>query len=379
MPSRAASVQHIAVARAPGRWLRRGGPPGQHPQHLAGGGRGAGRQVGERAQHRPPVGRRGGALHLGGQHGDRPVPVVALADQSRLPGHRQPCGGELLQRCAVAAPATRRTSGSAAARGGDRAAARGGGSAPRPADRSTSPASPAASATSSSSARQLLVDAGGTGQPAQLPHTQPTRTQHRRRFGARAPRAAPPSCRTVSIACPAPAESAASGRAPGGHLRWSWPQRSQRAAVTAQQQSQFAGQLHRLVPGVVTGRGGAGHRRRGQRDRHQQVAGDQPPHRGAGRRAAGRVGGPGPPRPGRRRRQRPRRRAADRRARREPVEHRRGPGAGPTAACGVAGPGPRTGPRPPGPAAPPAGPDRRGMASRPRRHRPPPAEPRPGP
>jgi hypothetical protein len=68
--------------------------PGQQPEDLVHGRRGARCQPGERGDGLPPGLRRAGAFRLGGEGVDRPVPVVTLPDQAGLAGHREPGTGQ---------------------------------------------------------------------------------------------------------------------------------------------------------------------------------------------------------------------------------------------------------------------------------------------
>ena len=179
-PSSGRLGERLAVGRPPGPGC--GAAPARRaaPSTSSAVGAVPGVQLGEHAEHGPPGGRRAGPFRLRGEHGDRPVPLVALPDQPRLAGHRQPGAGPgRSQRWAMRGGpphvVARRWAGtcwSAPARliAWRRSA-------------STSPTSPAAYATSSSSAAVGSSSPAAAGQPAQVTDAEAAGAQHRGRLG----------------------------------------------------------------------------------------------------------------------------------------------------------------------------------------------------
>ncbi|RAO00555.1 hypothetical protein GUI43_05804 [Micromonospora noduli] len=303
--------QHLPVGGVPAPAATRS-PPVQQLLHLLRGGCRRRLQIGEYAEHRPSGGRHAGPLGLGGEHGDRPVPVVTAAHQPHLPGHGQPRSGELLPPLGQ----------------------RGGPPHLVPAGRQHLLIRPVPTGGRTGHlqlteeprrVRHLqqqrcgrFVQPGGTRQPAQVPYTDATRTQHRRGLVGellQQPLGVPDHLQ--GLPGPGRVDRLRLARR-GGHRRWAGAQGPEGAAVAAQQEADLAGQLHRSA-----GRGRTG------RHRDQQPVVDEPPHRGAGRGApVGRVGQDRVLRAERRRLQCPGRHAAHRRAGRQPVQDRPGRGRG---------------------------------------------------
>ena len=203
--------------------------------------------------------------------------------------------------------------------------------------------------------RGRLVQAGRPGQPPQVAYAEAAGPQHRRPARRPAPPAAPrragpppsPARRRPSRPTSARGPARSSGGGAGA-------QRAERPGVAAQQQPDLAGQLDQLAVSAGAARPAG-------------LVDSQAPATGACRvgrsTSSARPVGDRPRRPER----------ADRRPGGQPVQHRPGAPAARPARSGAARPRRRRARAAAGPGRRPAGPDRPGTASRPRRRRPPPA------